>query len=136
MKNNTLGIIKPDAVEKNLIGSILSMVEQSGLRIVHLQMLQLSRERAQSFYKIHQGKPFFDGLIDYMTSGKIVVFAMESDSDDVVKDFRTLIGATDPAEAAEGTVRSRFGESKARNAVHGSDSPENAAIEIQFFFGR
>lgn len=132
----TLGIIKPDAVKQNVIGPILTMIEGAGFRITDLRMLLLSKEEAREFYAVHKERPFFEELVSYMTSGKIVAFALERESDDAVKDFRDLIGATDPAEAKEGTIRNRFGASKEANAIHGSDSSENADKEIKFFFHR
>ena len=130
----TLGIIKPDAVKKNVIGPILTMIEEAGFQITEIRMLILSKDEAREFYAVHKERPFFEDLVSYMTSGKIVAFALQRDSDDAVKDFRDLIGATDPAEAKDGTIRNRFGTSKEFNAIHGSDSPENADKEISFFF--
>ena len=131
-QEETLSIIKPDAVERNLIGSIVSMIEKNGLKVMEARMLQLSRSDAEEFYSIHKDKPFFSSLIDYMISSKIV--ALKLSGDDAVNTYRNLMGATDPAEAKPGTIRQSFAESKERNSVHGSDSLENAKIEIDFFF--
>ena len=131
-QEETLSIIKPDAVERNLIGSIVSMIEKNGLKIIEAKMLQLSRSDAEEFYSIHKDKPFFSSLIDYMISSKIV--ALKLSGDDAVNTYRNLMGATDPAEAKPGTIRQSFAESKERNSVHGSDSTENAKREIKFFF--
>tara|TARA_B100000131_G_C17796846_1_gene483713 strand:+ start:194 stop:598 length:405 start_codon:yes stop_codon:yes gene_type:complete len=131
-QEETLSIIKPDAVERNLIGSIVSMIEKNGLKVMEARMLQLSRSDAEEFYSIHKDKPFFSSLINYMISSKIV--ALKLSGDDAVNTYRNLMGATDPAEAKPGTIRQFFAESKERNSVHGSDSTENAKREIKFFF--
>ena len=128
----TLSIIKPDAVERHLIGQILARFEQSGFRIAAIKMLHLTKPQAEGFYAEHQGKPFFDGLVEYMTSAPVVVSVLEKEN--AVKDYRTLIGATDPAQAEEGTIRKDFAESRQRNSVHGSDSVESAVREIAYFF--
>ncbi len=128
----TLSIIKPDAVSKGLIGSIIRRFEQEGLRVCAAKMLHMSRAQAQGFYAVHRDKPFFDSLVDFMTSGPVVVMVLEGES--AVARNREIMGATNPAEAAEGTLRRMFAESIERNAVHGSDSPENAVIEIHYFF--
>ncbi|ABR74204.1 nucleoside-diphosphate kinase [Actinobacillus succinogenes] len=128
----TLSIIKPDAVERNLVGKILSRFEENGFQIVAMKMLRLNQAQAEGFYAEHQGKPFFDGLVEYMTSAPVVVSVLEKDN--AVKDYRTLIGATDPQQAAEGTIRKDFAESRRRNSVHGSDSEESAVREIAYFF--
>ena len=128
----TLSIIKPDAVAKNLIGAIYNRFESAGLRIVASKMMHLSKEQAEGFYAEHSERPFFGELTEYMSSGPIVAAILEKDN--AVADFRTLIGATNPAEAAPGTIRADFAESIAANAVHGSDSDENAAIEGSFYF--
>ena len=130
--NRTFTMIKPDAVEKNYIGGILKMINDAGFRIVAMKYTQLSKEKAGAFYEVHKERPFYGELVDYMSSGPIVAAILEKDN--AVEDFRTLIGATDPAEAAEGTIRKKYAESKAKNAVHGSDSDENAAIECDFHF--
>ncbi len=125
-------MIKPDAVEKNYIGGILDKINAAGFRIVAMKQLKLSVAEAQSFYAIHRERPFYNDLVEYMTSGPIVAVMLEKDN--AVEDFRTLIGATNPEEAAEGTIRKLYAESIAANAVHGSDSDENAVIETNFFF--
>ncbi len=128
----TLGIVKPDAVERGTMGAILAQIEQDGFRIRAARLVRLTRPEAEAFYAVHRGRPFFEELVTFMTSGPCLPMALERDG--AVAGFRALIGATDPAEAAEGTLRKRFAESKGRNAVHGSDSDENAAREIGFFF--
>ena len=130
--NRTFTMIKPEAAEKGLIGAILDRIEKGGFRIVAMKKTQLSKKEAGTFYAVHKERPFYGELVDYMSSGPIVAAILEKDN--AVVDFRTLIGATDPSEAAEGTVRKDFAESKAKNAVHGSDSDENAEIEGNFFF--
>ncbi|MCY7362556.1 MAG: nucleoside-diphosphate kinase [Ignavibacteria bacterium] len=128
----TLCIIKPDAVKKNLQGNIIQKLSDSGFKILGMRMLKLSEERAEKFYEVHKERPFYKELCSFMTSGPIVVVALEKDN--AVADYRTLIGATDPAEAAEGTIRKLYADSKAENAVHGSDSEENGKAEVAFFF--
>ena len=128
----TLSIIKPDAVRRNLIGEIYRRFEQAGLTIVAARMTWLSREQAEGFYAVHKGKPFFDSLVAYMTSGPIMVQVLEGE--DAIARNRELMGATDPAKAAPGTIRADFAESIEANAVHGSDGPETARTEIAFFF--
>ncbi len=130
--NRTFTMIKPDAVAANNIGPILAMINQAGFRIVALKYTRLSKEQAGAFYEVHKERPFYAELVEFMSSGPIVAAILEKSN--AVADFRTLIGATDPAEAAEGTIRKAFAESKGRNAVHGSDSDENAQIEGNFFF--
>lgn len=125
-------MIKPDAVEANHIGHILAKITDAGFRIVAMKFTRLSRKDAEIFYAVHKERPFFGELVDYMISGPIVAAILEKDN--AVADFRELIGATDPSEAAEGTIRKLYAESKAKNAVHGSDSDENAAIESAFHF--
>ncbi|SEP68805.1 nucleoside-diphosphate kinase [Basfia succiniciproducens] len=129
---HTFSIIKPDAVERNLIGKILARFEQSGFEIVAAKMVRLTKAQAEGFYAEHQGKPFFEDLVEYMVSAPILVSVLQKEN--AVKDYRTLIGATDPAKAEEGTVRKEFAESLRRNSVHGSDSLESAAREIAYFF--
>jgi nucleoside-diphosphate kinase len=131
--NRTFTMIKPDGVANGHIGAILAKINEAGFRIVALQMQQLSLHEAGLFYAVHQERPFFGELVEYMTSGPIVAAILEKDN--AVEDFRTLIGATDPTKAAEGTIRRLYAESIAANAIHGSDSDENAAIEGAFFFG-
>ncbi len=128
----TLSIIKPDAVARNLIGKIISRFEDHGLRVVAARMIHLSREQAEQFYEVHQGRPFFAALVDYMTSGPALVQVLEGDN--AIGRNREIMGATDPAKAAPGTIRADFAEGVTRNAVHGSDAPETAAAEIAFFF--
>lgn len=128
----TLSIIKPNAIAKNAIGAILGRFEAAGLRIVAARMLHLSREQAVAFYAIHQGKPFFEELVAFMTSGPVMVQVLEGDN--AVMANRDLMGATNPAQAAPGTIRADFADSFTENAAHGSDSVENAATEIAFFF--
>lgn len=128
----TLSIIKPDAVERNLIGRILSRFEENGFQIVAMKMLRLNQAQAEGFYAEHQGKEFFAPLVEYMMSAPIVVLVLEKEN--AVKDYRTLIGSTNPETAAEGTIRKEFAESQRRNSVHGSDSVESAAREIAYFF--
>ena len=129
----TLSIIKPDAVAKDLIGAIYSRFEQAGLRIVAARMLHLTRDRAEDFYAVHRERPFFDELVDFMISGPIMIQILEGE--DAVARNREVMGATNPAEAAPGTVRADFASEITENAVHGSDSSETAATEIAFFFG-
>ncbi len=128
----TLSIIKPDAVAKHVIGAILSRFESAGLQIVGMKMLHLSREQAEGFYAVHKERPFFGELVDFMVSGPVVVSVLEGAN--AVSLNRELMGETNPQEAAVGTIRADFAESIDANAVHGSDSLENAAIEINFFF--
>jgi nucleoside-diphosphate kinase len=128
----TLGIIKPDAVAKGHTGDILSMIQQSGFRVVGMKMRRISQHEAESFYAVHKQRPFFPGLVTFMTEGPVVVLALERE--DAIQKWRDLMGATNPANAAEGTVRKRFAENIERNSVHGSDAPETAAQEIPFFF--
>lgn len=133
MMEKTLTIIKPDATDRNLLGHILNRFEKAGFNIVELKMVRLSKEEAGGFYEVHKERPFFGELTDYMSSGVIVPMVLEKEN--AIADLRTLIGATDPAEAASGTLRDEIGMDKGRNSVHASDSTESAAIEIPFFFG-
>lgn len=128
----TLSILKPDATERNLTGAINAMFESNGFRIVAQKRLHLSRAQAEKFYIVHKDRPFYGELVDYMISGPVVVQVLEKEN--AVQANRDLMGATNPANAAEGTIRKTFAESIERNSVHGSDSAENAAIEIKFFF--
>ena len=130
--NRTFTMLKPDALEKGNIGAILEKITASGFRIVAMKLTQLTVADAQSFYAIHKNRPFFPDLVTYMTRGPIVAAILEKDN--AVEDFRTLIGATNPSEAAEGTIRKMFADSISENAVHGSDSNENAKIEGSFHF--
>lgn len=128
----TFTMIKPDAVEAGNAGKILDMIIAKGFKVLAMRYTRLSRSEASTFYAVHKERPFFGELVDYMTSGPI--FAAILEKDDAVATFRELIGATDPADAADGTIRKLYAESKAKNAVHGSDSDENALIEGRFFF--
>ncbi len=130
--NKTFTMIKPDAVSANNIGAILAKINEAGFRIVAMKYTQLTKEAAGQFYAVHKERPFYSELVQFMSSGPIVAAILEKDN--AVEAFRTLIGATDPAEAAEGTIRKQFAKSIGENAVHGSDSDENAAIEGNFFF--
>lgn len=130
--NRTFTMLKPDALENKHTGKIIDMIIQAGFEIKAMKLTQLSREQAEKFYEVHSERPFYGELVEYMTSGPIVAAILEKDN--AVADFRALIGATDPAEAAEGTIRKYYAESKGRNAVHGSDSDENAIIEGEFHF--
>ena len=127
-------MIKPGAVSKQYIGPILNMINQAGFRITAMKMTQLSRQQAETFYAVHRSKPFYESLVEFMSSGPIVAAILEKDN--AVEDFRELIGATNPADAAKGTIRNLFAESLEKNAVHGSDSDENATKESDFFFAR
>ncbi|MFA5589866.1 MAG: nucleoside-diphosphate kinase [Lysobacteraceae bacterium] len=128
----TLSIIKPDAVAKNAVGAILSRFEAAGLKIIAAKMKQLSRAEAEGFYAVHRERPFFGALVDFMVSGPVMIQVLEGEG--AVLKNRDLMGATNPKEAAAGTIRADFAESIDANAVHGSDSAENAAIEIAYFF--
>ena len=132
MPERTLAIVKPDAVARNLTGAVLGHLEKAGFRVRALRMARLSRAEAEAFYDVHRGRPFFESLVAFMTSGPCVPTVLERE--DAVRSLREAIGATDPAEAAPGTVRALFAESKERNAIHASDSTENAAREVGFFF--
>jgi nucleoside-diphosphate kinase len=128
----TFSIIKPDATRRNLTGAINAVIEKGGLRIVAQKRLQLSKAQAEAFYGVHRERPFFASLVEFMTSGPVVVQVLEGEN--AVARYREVMGATNPANAAEGTIRKLFAESIEANSAHGSDSPENAAIEIAFFF--
>ncbi len=130
--NITLTMIKPDAVKANNIGNILQMINKAGFKIVAMKYTQLSKAKAGEFYEVHKERPFYGELVDFMSSGPIVAAVLQKEN--AVEDFRTLIGATNPAEAAEGTVRKLYATSIGENAVHGSDSDENALIEANFHF--
>jgi nucleoside-diphosphate kinase len=129
----TLSIIKPDGVQKNLIGEIYSRFEKAGLEIVAARMMHLSTEQAQGFYAVHRERPFFNDLVSYMTSGPVVVQVLSGD--DAIAKNREIMGATNPADANPGTIRADFAQSIEENIVHGSDGPDTAAVEIAFFFG-
>lgn len=128
----TLSIIKPDAVERSKIGAILTMIEGAGLKILGCRMLHLSRPQAEGFYEVHKERPFFGELVEFMTRGPVVVSVLEGDN--AVERYRSLMGATNPAEAADNTIRKHHGTDIGENAVHGSDSLENAKIEVNYFF--
>ena len=132
--NRTFTMIKPDAVEAGNIGGITKMIEEAGFKIVAMKYTRLTAELAGAFYAVHKERPFYGELVEYMSSGPIVAAILEKDN--AVADFRTLIGATNPAEAAEGTIRKIYAKSIAANAVHGSDSDENAEIEGNFYFSQ
>ena len=132
MSNITFTMIKPEAVEAGNTGAILNKIESSGFRIVAMKKVLLSKERAGEFYSVHKERPFYSELVDYMSSGPIIAAILEKDN--AVVDFRELIGATDPSEAKPGTIRHEYAESKGKNAVHGSDSDDNAQIEADFHF--
>lgn len=134
MSNLTFGIIKPDAVRAGQTGSIVQRILDQGFKIRGLKLIHMSRQQAEGFYDVHRERPFFPSLTEFMSSGPCVVMTLEKES--AVKAWRDLMGATDPAKADQGTLRSEFGASVGENAVHGSDSDENAAIEISYFFSR
>ncbi len=131
-KERTCSIIKPDAVAKNVIGEIYSRFEKAGLQIVAAKMMQLTKEQAEGFYAVHKERPFYNDLVTFMTSGPVVVQVLEGEG--AIKKNRDVMGATNPAEAAPGTIRADFADSIDANAVHGSDAPETAAVEIAHFF--
>jgi nucleoside-diphosphate kinase len=128
----TLAILKPDCVRKNLQGEILARIQKAGFKVLGFKQIRLTTEAAGAFYAVHKGRPFYSGLVEFMTSGPCVPMALEKEN--AVEDYRTLIGATDPKEAAEGTIRKLFADNKGENIVHGSDSPENGKVEVAFFF--
>ena len=132
MTERTLAILKPDCVRKRLIGEVVARIQKAGFKIIGLKMTRLTRTTAGEFYAVHKGRPFYDGLVEFMSSGPCVPIALEKTN--AVQDFRTLIGATDPKDAAPGTIRKDFADNKGENIVHGSDSAENANIEIAYFF--
>lgn len=134
MTERTFAIIKPDAVAEKNVGNIIGMIEKSGLNIIAIKKLKLTAEQAGEFYGVHKGKPFFPELVDYMTSGPIFVLALEGDN--AIKRWRDLMGATNPEQAAEGTIRKLYGKSISYNATHGSDAPETAKVEVAFFFDK
>jgi nucleoside-diphosphate kinase len=129
----TLAIIKPDAVKKNAEGEIISMILNAGFRIVGMKMLSITKEQAEGFYAVHANKPFFNSLTTFMSEGPIVVMALEKEHD-AIASWRNLMGATNPANAAEGTIRKRFAESIERNSVHGSDAEDTARFELSYWF--
>lgn len=132
MIERTLAILKPDCVRKKLTGEVIARIEKAGFRILSMKKVYLTEKAAGEFYAVHRGKPFYDGLVNFMSSGPCVPIALEKES--AVADFRTLIGATDPRDATPGTIRKLFADNKGENIVHGSDSAENGKIEVNFFF--
>jgi len=128
----TFAIIKPDAVAGGHTGAILAMIEKSGFRIRGMKMTRLSKQQAEGFYEIHRERPFFSGLVEFMTEGPVVALVLEREN--AIKHWREVMGATNPEKAAEGTIRKKFARNIERNSVHGSDAPETAAVEIPFFF--
>jgi nucleoside-diphosphate kinase len=132
MKERTLSIIKPDGVSGYLIGAIVKRLEEAGLNIMAMKMIRMTKEQAKGFYKVHEGKPFYESVTDFMSSGPCVVMALEGE--DVIKRYRKLMGATNYKEAEEGTIRREFATDIEKNVVHGSDSEENARFEINYFF--
>ncbi len=132
MLERTLGIVKPDGIRRGLIGEILKRIEDSGLRVVALKMKQLTRSEAEGFYYVHREKPFFNDLVDFMTSGPVALFVLEGEN--AIERYRRLMGATDPKKAEKGTIRSDLAESMQCNTVHGSDGPDTARFEISYFF--
>jgi len=132
VKQRTLAILKPDCVQKNLIGKVISVLLKAGFEIVGMKMVHLNKKTAGEFYAVHKGRPFYDELVEFMTESRVVALALEKEN--AVNDLRKVIGATDPAEAEEGTVRKLYAESKGRNIIHASDSLDNAKIELGFFF--
>jgi nucleoside-diphosphate kinase len=134
MSNRTFTIIKPDSVRKGNFGKVISRIEEQGFKILGLKKVSLSQKQAEGFYAVHRERPFFGSLVEYMTSGPVYVAALQRDN--AVAHLRKVMGATDPAKADAGTIRKDFGESIEQNAIHGSDSDENAAIEIGFFFSQ
>ena len=134
MSNKTLAILKPDCVRKNLVGKVISIIEEAGFKVKAMKMVQLTDASAGGFYEVHKDRPFFNDLLAYMTSGPVVPIALERHN--AVADIRKLIGATNPEEADVGTIRKMYAESIEQNIIHGSDSDENAALEISHFFSR
>ena len=132
MKEKTLSIIKPDGVSRNLIGEVIKRLEEADLKIVAIKMLKMNKEQAKGFYKVHEGKPFYDSVTDFMSSGPCIVMVLEGD--DTINRYRKLMGATDYKKAEEGTIRRAFAQDIEKNVVHGSDSNETAEFEINYFF--
>jgi nucleoside-diphosphate kinase len=128
----TLAILKPDCLKKNVAGQVIARIEKAGFAILGMRMIRLTRDTAGGFYAVHRERPFFNDLVAFMSSGKCVPIALEKEN--AVADFRALIGATDPRDAAPGTIRKEFASSKGENIIHGSDSPENGRLEIAYFF--
>ncbi|MGH9339583.1 MAG: nucleoside-diphosphate kinase [Acidobacteriota bacterium] len=132
MQEATLAIVKPDAVKKDIIGAILQKIEKTGLSVVALKMIHLSRKEAEGFYYVHRERPFFGSLVEFMSEGPVVVMILRGQG--AISRWRQIMGATDPAKAEQGTIRNLFAENIERNAVHGSDSPESSRFEIAYFF--
>jgi len=132
MKERTLSIIKPDGVSKNLIGEVIKRIEDLGLQVLAMKMIYMTKEQAKGFYKVHEGKPFYESVTDFMSSGPCVVMALEGE--DAIKRYRDLMGATNYKEAEEGTIRREFATDIEKNVVHGSDSQETADFEMKYFF--
>jgi len=132
MSERTLSIVKPDAVSRNLIGEVVRRIEETGLRIAAMKMIRMSKEQAKGFYHVHEGKPFFESVTDFMSSGPCVVMVLEGEN--AIQRYRTLMGATNYEEAEEGTIRRAFATDIEKNVVHGSDAPETARFEIGYFF--
>lgn len=128
----TLAILKPDCIKKNLQGEVLSRIQKAGFKVLSTKQVRLTQETAGAFYAVHKGRPFYDGLVEFISSGSCMPIALQKDN--AVADFRKLIGATDPKDAEPGTIRKLFADNKGENIVHGSDSPENGRIEVAFFF--
>jgi len=128
----TLAILKPDCIRKNIQGEVLARIQKAGFKVLSLKQVRLTKAVAGAFYAVHKGRPFYEGLVEFMSSGPCVPIALEKAN--AVADFRTLIGATDPTEAAAGTIRKLYADNKGENIVHGSDSPENGKMEVSFFF--
>jgi nucleoside-diphosphate kinase len=132
MQERTLAIIKPDCMQKNCEGKVLNHLLEKGFKVVGMKMVRLNKQTAGEFYAVHKGRPFYEELVEFMTESPVIVLALQKEN--AVASLREVIGATDPAEAAEGTIRKLYAESKGRNTIHASDSPENAQIELGFFF--
>jgi nucleoside-diphosphate kinase len=132
MKQRTLSIIKPDGVSRNLMGEVIKRLEEAGLKIIAMKMIRMNKEQAMGFYKVHEGKPFYDSVTDFMSSGPCVVMVLEGENG--IERYRTLMGATNYQEAEEGTIRREFATDIEKNVVHGSDSEETARFEIGYFF--
>jgi nucleoside-diphosphate kinase len=132
MKERTLSIVKPDGVLKNLIGEVIKRIESKDIRVIAMKMIWMTKEQAKGFYAVHKGKPFYESVTDFMSSGRCVVMVLEGE--DAIRKYRLLMGATDYKEAEEGTIRREFATDIEKNVVHGSDSPETAEFEINYFF--
>ncbi len=136
MQDMTFAMIKPDAVAAGQAGAILAMTEKAGFRVKAIKLIKMTQEQAQGFYAVHKERPFFNSLVTFMTEGPTIVMALQKQGEDAVKGWRDLMGATNPANAAEGTIRKQFAQSIERNCVHGSDAPETAETELTFFFSQ